>query len=174
MEILDKVFTEEQVASVSDKILKKSLEGIANDLQNNFYNEMGLFLYEHYNNAKDKIEGDLISEITDQFIRDPMKNRYAELRRKLFLENKDMLVRTLTDEAIQKSVEDVIEQYTHRDYHFAWRWKDAIVRIILENWTDLQGDERINTGLLRKIDQLQSQIFELQTRLRLVSSDDAV
>lgn len=100
MNSLDKVFTEENVNEVSEKILKSSIEKIKEEFSNNFYHELDAFVYEHYSNAKDKIEKELIKEITEEFIKEPMNYKYAKLREKLFLENKELLVKTLTDEAI--------------------------------------------------------------------------
>jgi len=162
MKTLNKVFTEEQVNEVSEKILKSSIEKINNDLNSRFYDEMKSFLYEHYQNVSDSIHKELIKEITEEFIKDPLLYKFAGLRQKLFNENKDLLIKTLTDEAIEKNVEDVIWQHTNQNYQFDWKWKNAIIRIILENWNKLKDDERINNGLLREIEQLKHRLNNIK------------
>lgn len=170
MESLNKVFTEEQVNDASTKILKASITKITDELQGKFSDEMESFIYEHYLNAKSKIESELIRDITEEFIQNPMQYKFAKLREKLFLENKDLLTETLTDEAIMLSVEKVIMNYTHRNYQFEWRWKDAIVKIICENWHKFKDDERVNNGLLRQIENLKSQVNNLQQKLNDVEN----
>ncbi len=110
------------------------------------------------------------TDITEEFIQNPMQYKFAKLREKLFFENKDLLTKTLTDEAIMLSVENVIENYTHRNYQFDWRWKDAIVKIIGENWHKFKDDERVNNGLLRQIENLKSQVNSLQQKLNDVEN----
>jgi hypothetical protein len=170
MESLNKVFTEEQINDASTKILKASITKITDELQGKFSDEMESWIYEHYLNSKSKIENELIREITEEFIQNPMQYKFAKLRKKLFLDNKEVLTKTLTDEAIMLSVENVIEIYTHRNYQFEWRWKDAIVEIIGKNWHKFKDDERVNNGLLRKIENLKSQVNSLQQKLNDVEN----
>lgn len=170
METLNEVFTEKQVDEVSDKILKSTIEKIKSELSDKFYNEMSSFIYEHYSNAYDEIHEKLIKEITDEFISDPKNYKFLKLRKKLFNENKDLLTTIITDEAIEKSVENVIWQHTDKSYHFNWKWTDAIVRIISDNWYKFKDDERVNNVLLRQIDQLKSQISHLQEKLNDVQN----
>lgn len=170
MKELDKVFTETQVEEVSEKILKSTVEKFKDELSNKFYNEVHNFLYEHYSNISDTIHEKLINEISEEFISDPKKYKFLKLRQKLFNENKELLIKLLTDEAIEKSVENVIWQHTDKNYYFNWKWNDAIVRIIGENWHKFKDDERINDGLLRQIDQLKSQISNLREKLNEVQS----
>lgn len=165
METLNEVFTEKQVAEVSDKILISTIEKIKSELSDKFYNEMSSFIYEHYINASDTIQENLIKEITEEFVKEPKNYKFLKLRQKLFNENKDFLISTLTDEAIKETLKNLIWQYTNKDYYFNWKWTDAIVRIIGENWHKFKDDERVNNGLLRQIEQLKSQISRLQERL---------
>ena len=165
MKTLNEVFTEKQVDEVSDKILKSTIEKFKSELSDKFYNEMNSFIYEHYSNASEEIHEKLIKEITDEFISDPKNYKFLKLRQKLFNENKELLTAIITDEAIEKSVENVIWQHTDKNYHFNWKWTDAIVRIIGENWHKFKDDERVNNGLLRQIEQLKSQIRSLQEQL---------
>ena len=170
MESLNKLFTEDQINDTSTKILKASITKITDELQGKFSQEMESWIYEHYLNSKSKIENDLIKEITEEFIQKPMQYKFAKLREKLFLENKDFLTKTLTDEAIMLSVENVIENYTHRNYQFEWRWKEAIVQIICNNWHKFKDDERINNGLLRQIESLKKQIATLQDKISKIDN----
>jgi uncharacterized coiled-coil protein SlyX len=165
METLNKVFTEKQVDEVSDKILKSTIEKIKSELSDKYYNEMSSLIYEHYSNASDTIHENLIKEITDEFVNDPKNYKFLKLRQKIFNENKEQLTKILTDEAIYKTLENVIWQYTNKEYHFSWKWTDALVRIIGENWHKFKDDERVNNGLLRQIEQLKSQISHLQEKL---------
>lgn len=169
MEALNKITTEEAVNLASEKILSSVREKIKDQIADAFYKEMDGYLYEHYQNHKDKLEKELIEQITERFIQKPMEYKFAELRKKLFNENKELLTKTLTDEAIQKSVEDVIEQYTHRDYIFHWRWKDAIVKTIIENFDKFKNDERVQSQFIHQIENLKSQINCLQQKLNEIS-----
>lgn len=170
METLNEVFTEKQVDEVSDKILKSTIEKVKSELSDKFYNEMSSFIYEHYSNASDTIHENLIKEITEEFVTEPKNYKFLKLRQKLFNENKEVLTKLLTDEAIEKTLENVIWQHTNKEYHFNWKWTDALVRIIGENWHKFKDDERVNNGLLRQIDQLKSQISHLQEKLNDVQN----
>ena len=100
MEELNKVFTEQQVEEVSEKILKSTIKKVKSELTNNFYNEMNDFIYQHYNNASDKIHERLIEEITDEFIAEPKDYKFLKLRQKLFNENKEVLTTILISELL--------------------------------------------------------------------------
>ena len=165
MNPLNEIFTAEQVDEVSNKILKSTIEKIKSELSDKFYNEMNSFIYEHYDNASSAIHENLIKKITDEFIADPKNYKFLQLRQKLFNENKELLTSIITDEAIEKSVENVIWQHIDKSYYFNWKWTDAIVRIIGENWHKFKDDERINNDLLHQIEQLKSQINNLQEKL---------
>lgn len=170
MKTINEVFTEKQVDDVSDKILKSTIEKIKSELSDKFYNEMSSFIYEHYSNASDSIHENLIKEITEEFVNDPKNYKFLKLRQKLFNENKEQLTKILTDEAIEKNLENAIWKHTNKDYHFNWKWTEALVRIIGENWHKFKDDERVNNGLLRQIDQLKSQISHLQEKLNEVQN----
>jgi len=165
MKTLNEVFTEKQVEEVSDKILKSTIGKIKTELSDNFYNEMSSFINDYYNNISDTIHENIIKEITEEFVTDPKEYKFLKLRQKLFNENKELLIGILTDEAIEKIVETVIWQHTDKNYYFNWKWTDAIVRIIGENWHKFKDDEKINNGLLHQIEQLKSQISHLQSKL---------
>lgn len=169
MDSLNQIFTEQEVNDVANKILNSSIEKVKDELSNKFYSEMSSFLDEHYLNKKNEIEKKLIDQIADNYISEPTLYKFSALRQKMFLENKDLIVKTLSEEAIKNSVEDVIMQYTHRDYNFSWKWKDEIVRVILSNWNLFKEDERINDRLLHEIERLKNQISNLQYQLNEVN-----
>lgn len=172
MKALNKVFTKEQVVEAANRIFKTTIEKVKDELDGSFYQEMDSFLADHYDKAKKTIENELIKEIADTFIANPTEYKYATLRNRMFEENKDKFIPLLTNDAIFKSVEQVIMNYTHSDYLFDWQWKDGIVRIIADNWHLFKDDERVNNGLLRKIDQLNNHIKGLQAKIRDFNNDE--
>lgn len=164
-EIYNLIMTEEQVAKVAENILVKTRDKIKEQIGDDFYRELSGFLYEHYSNHKDRVKEELIKEITEQYVKDPNSYQFKDLRRKIFDENKEEIVKSLTDEAIKDSVENVIQKYTHRDYHFSWQWKDNIVKLILKNWDKFKDDERIKEAFGRELDNRQSYIKSLEQQL---------
>lgn len=171
MDALKNVFTEEQVTEVSDKILKLTLGKITNELNGTFYNEMASFLYEHYTNASGDIHKQLIKEIADQFIKEPKNHKFTELRKKLFIENKEHIITPLTDDFIEKNVESVILNHVcTEDYMFNWQWRDAVVKIVLANWDKFKDNERIQNSFGREIDSLKSQIQRLKQQLQEIQN----
>jgi len=166
METLDKLFTEKQVEELGEKVLADVREKVKEQIGDAVYSHLGSFLYEHYTNMRDKIKEELIKEITEQYVKNPKDYNYKDLRRKIWEENKDEIVKTLTNEAIKDSVENVIMEYTHRDYHFSWQWKDHIVKIILQNWDKFKDDERIKEAFGRELDNRQSYINSLEQQLQ--------
>ena len=87
MENLQKLFTEEQVNNVAEKILAATKDKFFEQLNQSFYKETSDYLYEHYNNFQSGLKNDLIKEITEQFVSDPSNYQFRELRNKLFKEN---------------------------------------------------------------------------------------
>lgn len=166
METLDKIYTEKQVEDLSENVLASVRDKVKEQIGDAIYSHLGSFLYEHYSNNKDKIEGEIISEITEQYVKNPTQYKYNNLRKKIWDENKDEIVKVLSDEAIKDSVENVMMEYTHRDYHFSWKWKDAIVKVILKNWDKFKDDERIKQAFGRELENRQSHINSLEQQLR--------
>ena len=164
------IMSERQVVDIAEKILAETRDKIKEQVGDKFYDELGGLLYEHYTNHKERVEEELIKEITEQFVKEPNLYKFKDLRRKIWNENKDEIVKTLTDEAIKDSVENVIQQYTHRDYHFDWQWKDNIVKIILENWDKFKDDERIKQAFGRELDNRQSYVESLERQLEEIRS----
>lgn len=171
MDTLNKIYTETQAVDLAEKVLTVTKEKIKEQIANEFYKETEGWLYEMYVNNKDKIFNELVSEITEQYVKEPHLYKFINLRAKMWEENKDELSKTLTLEAITHDMENILLQYTHRDYHFNWQWKDGIVRIILANWDKFKDDERVLQGFGREIENLKSQISSLQTRLSAASAE---
>ena len=166
---MEPIYNEEEVSMLVDNFSKKVTEKLKADLLDSLYQDVSNYLYEHYQNFHEKIERDLIKSICGEYTKDPTQYKFADLRKTMFNENKEELTKILTDEAIEKSVEDVIEKYTHRDYHFEWRWKDGISKIILEKWDNFKDDERIKQQFGRELDRRQERINWLENKLREVS-----
>ena len=169
METINQVFTEQQVESVSEKILKLTIEKTKSQLSDVFYNEMKSFLYEHYLNVEPAIYDKLIKDLCDEFIESPMNGKFLKLRRKLFNDNKELLKSLLTDEAIKNSVENVIWSHTQVDYHFSWKWYEAITAIIISNIDKFEQKESVLGGLSREISKLKSQNESLKRRINEIS-----
>lgn len=170
MENLNKIYTEKQIEELSEKVLVSVRDKVKEQIGDALYSELRGFIYEHYTNNKNRIKEELIREITEQYVKDPNSYQYKDLRRKIWEENKSEIVKTLTDEAIKDSVENVIMEYTHRDYHFSWQWKDHIVRIILQNWDKFKDDKRIKEAFGRELDNRQSYINSLRQQIEEIKN----
>lgn len=165
MKMLDKIFTEEDVEKVSEKILKKTSEKIKTMIADEFYQENSAFLYDHYHYLSNGIKDELIKEISDEFIKDPSNYLYCGLRKKIFEENKELITNTIVEEGIKNDIENIILKYTYRSNYFNWQYKDGIIQFIFNNWAELEKDVRINNGLLSQIDNLKSRILWLEEEL---------
>ena len=163
------IYEEKEIEELSEKVLLSVRDKVKEQIADAVYTNLSSYLYQHYTNNKGKIEQELIDSIAEEYVKNPTDYKFAKLREKMFQENKDLLTKTLTDEAIQKSVEVVIEEYTHRDYHFEWRWKDGIANFILKNWDKFKDDKRINEKFGRELEQGQSTIKRLEEKLREVA-----
>ena len=163
------IYEEKEIEELSDKVLLSVRDKVKEQIADAVYDNLSSYLYDHYRNNKDKIEGELITSITEEYVKNPKDYKFAKLREKMFKENKDLLTKTLTDEAIQKSVENVINEYTHRDYDFAWCWKDGIANFILNNWDKFKDDKNINEKFGRELEQKQSRIDRLEEKIKEIS-----
>lgn len=165
MENLDKVFIEQDVVDVSNKILSKTIEEIKNELSNSFYDEMGSYLYEQYDNVKDKIKKELIQELADEFVKDPTNYKYSAIRKKLFEENKELLTAAVSKELMEKGISDVVWGYLSEGNMFNWRWAEYVARFIKENIFDLVGNSYVGDKLLLQIRSQQQTINYLNQRV---------
>lgn len=159
------IYNKEDVDKVALAVVNEVKEKAQELILDSVYNQLSGYLYEHYVNNKNKIENELICSITEEYVKNPKEYKYKDLRAKMFLENKEEIIKVLTDEAIYQSVENVIEQYTHRNYHFEWRWKDGIARFILENFDKFKDDERVNDWIGRRIKMQDDRIKYLEEQL---------
>jgi len=169
METLRLLYDENEVDRIAQKVLDATKEKINDQITDKIYDSLSDYLYEHYQNNKDKIMDELIREISDDYITNPDNYKFRELRTKIFHEHKLEILESLTDQAITVSMENILCEYTHRDYTFNWKWKDGIVALILKDWDLFKDDERINYQFGREIDRLKSRIISLEEKLRTVS-----
>ena len=154
MEALNKLFTEQDVNAVAGEILLATKDKLIEQIETAFYDVNKDYLYNIYDNNKDRIKRELIREISEEFVREPDKYDMKSIRDKMWSEHKTELLSTLTDEMVKANVEGSLGMHTSTDYYWHWQWKDAIVGFILKNWDILQNDERISSGLVREIEKL--------------------
>lgn len=165
METLKLIYDENKVAEIAEKILATTKEKIKKQIANEYYNELESYLYEHYDNNKHKIKEQLIKEISDEYINDPANYQFSEMRKKMFEENKEALIAPLTDNAIMKTMENILLEYTHENYTFNWQWKNGIVMLIRKNWDLFKDDKNIVFGLGKEIENLKYQNKLLQQQI---------
>lgn len=163
------IYNQLEIERVAQGVITSVKGKIEEEILEQTYRKIEEYLYEHYQNNKAKIEEELINSIAEEYIENPKEYKFAKLRKKMFAENKEMLTKVLTDEAIYSRVEAVIEQYTHRNYFFEWRWKDGIARFILENFEKFKDDERVNRWIGRELEMLRTKNDQLQNRLHEVA-----
>ena len=166
---MENIYNEEEIKRLADNFSKKVTENLKGDLLDCFYQDIQSYLEEHYQNFHNKIERNLIKSICEEYTKDPSQYKFIDLRKKMFIENKEELIKLLTDEAIEKSVEDVIEKYTHRDYTFSWRWNDAIAKIIIKNIDKFLDNERVQGMFARELENKNNRIKWLEEKLSEVS-----
>ena len=164
-EVLNKIITSKEVEDIGEKVLSEIREKIKEQIADSMYTHLESYLYEHYENHKDKVERELIKAITEEYVKEPSLYKYSALRKKLWEENKEEIIETLTDEAIKGNMENILERYTNKDYHFNWQWKDGIVKVVLENWDKFKDDERIKDGFGRELELKNDRIKSLEGQL---------
>lgn len=146
---ITEILTEEQSERIAKQALK-SIQKYHENLVHDIYAELEGFLYEHYENVKDKIERKLIEKITERFVSNPNDYQFQELRSKIIQENLEVLREPLTDAIIQQSLERILEGYTHKKHYWNWKWKDGIAKFISEHPHLFEDDERVQTAFLRE------------------------
>lgn len=172
MNSLDKLFTEEQVVTVSDKILAKVLPDIQKNLTSVFYKELQEYLFEHYENSSDEIKRSLIKDLSDNFVQDPKNYKFKSIRDKLFTENKEVLTKVLTEEFVESAVTSLI-LFKFSDNNFdGYRWKEGVVTFIKQNWNTFKDDTIIENSLLNVIKQLNYRIESLESALKEDSDEE--
>jgi hypothetical protein len=169
MKTLQLLYDETICNEIAEKILTKTKEKIKEQIADELYTEISGYFYEHYLNNKDKIKGELLKEISDEYVDNPENYQFRELRKKIFEENKDIIVGSLTNHAILHNMEIILKSYTSEGYTFHWMWKDGIVTLIRDNWDLFKDDERIVSGLGRVIENLKYKNQQLQERLNIIT-----
>ena len=159
------MFTEEDATLLAKMTLDKVSKSIKDDLMESFYQEVEEYLYQHYSTVKNRIEDELISEISDNFTQDPSKYKFTKLRKRIFEEYKDIISSALTDDVIKERLEEAFLGYTNKDYWFSWQWKDGIVNVILKYWDDFEKDERVNAKVCQEIKRRDGYINYLKQRI---------
>lgn len=163
---MDILFEEKQVEELAEKVLGKVKQTIKDDIADKLYTELSAYLYEHYTNATDKIKQNLVDQITEEFVKNPMDYKFAKLREKLFQENKDEIVKLLTDEQIFLNVEMIIWDYSHREHSFKWKWEEAVSKFIIKHIDDFKDNERIQAMFGRENDRLKRVINALEAKIK--------
>lgn len=158
---IDELIKSEDFETLSSEFAKKSLEKLFEDVRN----EIETFALEQYDNIKSKIENDLISQIADEYGNEPDAYKFSQLRKKLFIENKEETLKLLTNEVIEENLERILLGRCDEKYYFHWEWKDAIAKFILSNWDILKDDKRFDFALRNEIEKLQNQINYIQKEL---------
>lgn len=161
---------EKDVEIVAEKVLAKIRDKIKDQIADEFYAEYRVCLEEHYTNHKDKIDERLITEISNQFAKDPKSYKYLEIRKRLYAENKTEIDKLITEDVIKEGMQDALGIYTCGAFHMDWRWKDGIVGLILRNWDNFEDDERIKAAFGNHLEQKQSRIDELENRILEIAS----
>lgn len=165
METLNKVITEEQVTDLSMKVLKGTIGKITDELNNQFYKELEGYMYQVYDNVKDKIRREMVAELGKDFLKEPDKAEFSDIRKYMFAEHKGEILATLTDDAILHSMQIYMMNYTNHEHYFNWKWKDNICRLIIENWDKFKDDERIQANFGREMEMLKNRIKSLELQL---------
>lgn len=141
---LSEIFKEEDVEEVADKILSKLLSKIKDDLSDSFYNEMKSYLFEHYSNASDDIKADLIKQLGDEFANNPKDYKFTNIRKRIFEENKGVIIKSLQYDIILKHIESILFEHTNELYIFDWQWDRAIIKYVRKNYRKINIEEKIN------------------------------
>lgn len=175
MKALDSIMeaeSEKMAQAMSEKFRDEIKENIANE----FYDRMQIYLYEHYMNLKSRIEADLIRELSDRFIKNPSDYKFKELRDKLWTEHRNEISSAITEEQIGGYLDGILSSNISKEMPFAWKWKDGIAKYILTNWDQFKDDQRISLAFGRDRDNLLSLVNTLNRKfdaLRLELSNNS-
>lgn len=149
--MLEEVMSEKQYCEIAENILEKVKKKITDELTENWYREMQNYLYDQYSNVSDDIESKLIDKIAERFVKDKASYKFEDIRKQLFAENKEELIKVLTDDIIKEQLGNMLLGYTNRDYCWNWQWKEAIVNLICEQWSLFEHDKKINEQIVHII-----------------------
>ncbi len=162
---MSELFTEDQVKELAQKTLDKVSQKVREEFVDSFYDQVSMFLEDHYQNARERIDDRLIEQIAERFRKDPSGHKFRDLRLKMFEENQESVTALLTDEVLERGVERVILEHTNKEYWFEWKWKDQIAQFIANNWELFENDKRIGESFVRRFGQQEGQIKYLKERL---------
>ena len=164
--MLEKIMSEKGYEEIAKKVLKDLTKKIKEEIADSFYLEMEGWLYDQYANVQDKIERELIYKITERFVKEPGSYKFAELRKKMFKENKEELVRIMTKEVAKERLEEALLEYTNKDYWLSHNWLDGIVNLICKHWDKFEGNEKINRQIINKLESKQQEIEYYKNKIR--------
>lgn len=165
MNTLNELITEEKAEQVAGKILEVTKGKIADLITESYYREMKNWLYEHYDNFKSEIEAKLIKEIAESYIKNPKDYKYKDLRVKLFQENQDLVVSTITDEVIKSNVENLFDGYLNGEYYLKRQWLEKVCGFIISNWTQFKDIPEMESVYSNKVRQLEEQNAYLRAKI---------
>src|ERR1017187_4198029 len=122
----------EQVASgVLSAVFARTLVGLTDHLREEFYDGLGTYLYEHYDNHRQEIDKQLLRAISGEFSRCPADSKFDRIRLRMFNDNREALLPILTDDAVEAGLGRVLQSWLREDQYFDWQWEDALARWVL-------------------------------------------
>lgn len=170
MHALNELITEEKAEQVAGKILEATKDKITDLITESYYREMKYYLHEHYDNFKSEIEAKLIKEIAESYIKNPKDYKYKDLRVKLFQENQDLIVSTITDEVISQNVDNLIYGYMQGEYYMKYQWFEKICSFIIANWDKFKDIPQMQSAYSNKIRQLEQQNSYLRAKIEQIEN----
>lgn len=165
-----KIFNEKDIEQTAKKFIDDVKDDFEKVVFGKIYDRLEDYIYEHYSNASDKIEGELISKLADEYVQNPKEYKYEAIRKKLFEENKETIVENLQNHAILKTVESIILDYSNTDYYFNWQWHKGITDIIMENLYTLL-ERGVENKLLEELRILKRNNELLQKRINVLEEE---
>lgn len=150
---------------LAEKVLTELTKKIKADIGDAFYTEMEGYLFEHYENHKEKVENHLIEQITEKYVSEPGKYKFRSLREKIFNENKEVILASITDAVAEEAVTNVMLNHTSKRYYLDWRWQEAVADFINKHPERFVGNERFDQKMLRNIQRQKEQIEYLQNKV---------
>ena len=156
------IYDEKKVEALSENVLKKIREKIKSEIADAFYSEMSDYLYEHYDNAADRVRKLLMDELVEDVNSNPKNTSFKPIRDKIFSDNKDIFLEYITDEKIKESIEKIIWGYDHRKYPFSWKWEEYVAKHIKNNLSEYAKSDMVLSELNAEIEALTRQVTNLE------------
>lgn len=148
-----------------EKLSSKFVEKVLPELFEAIRYEIETFALEQYDNIKDKIERDLISQIANEYNREPDGYKFQALRRKMFLENKDAVLALMVDEVVEQNLEKILLERCDDKYYFKWQWMQGVANFILKNFTLFEGNQNFEFIFKNRIQVLEDEVARLRDKL---------